>query len=161
MGDCLAERSSRRFKRAFRNVVAVRSVMKDQVKIHHGVRRHRVPEFLNEFRVELTDLLRWEFNAVNKRESSAQVERRRDERLFHRQRHASVSRDALLIAQSFTDRAAETNSHVFHRVVMIDVKIPVCFHSQVEQPMPREERQHVVEEADAGTDVVLTGTVEV
>ena len=46
-------------------------------------------------------------------------------------------------------------------VVLVDVQVARhLFDGDVEEPVPREQLQHVVEEADAGRDLGLAGSVE-
>ena len=43
----------------------------------------------------------------------------------------------------------------------VDVQVALGLHGQVDEAVPGEQRQHVIEEADAGLDLALAGAVEV
>ncbi len=57
-------------------------------------------------------------------------------------------------------RLAEHDADILGGVVEIDMQVALGLHRQVEQPVPGESGQHVVEEADAGGDVGLAGAVQ-
>ena len=133
--------------------MAVVAVVLDEVQVHQRVRRHRLPELLHELRVELADFFGGERRLIHEHGPAAQVEGGRHQRFFHRQNHRAVPRDSLLIADHFENRFAETDADVFDGVMIIDVQIPVGFDRQIEQAMLGEQREHVVEEPDAGADV--------
>jgi hypothetical protein len=46
-------------------------------------------------------------------------------------------------------------------VVLIDVEVAVGFDRHVERPVPGEQFQHVIEEADAGGDFIGAGSIDV
>src|SRR5581483_9012083 len=58
------------------------------------------------------------------------------------------------IAQRLRYRLAERDADVFHRVVLIDIEIALGVERQIERAVPREQLQHVIEEADAGADLI-------
>ena len=55
---------------------------------------------------------------------------------------------------------AERDAEILHGVMLIDVEIALGLDAQVEAAVAREELQHVIEEPDAGRDVVLAPPVE-
>jgi hypothetical protein len=57
-------------------------------------------------------------------------------------------------------RLAERDADVLDRVVLVDVEVARGVQRQVEAAVPREQLEHVVEEADAGADVVAALAVE-
>ena len=141
--------------------MAVLTVMQHEVQIHQRVACDRFPEDGNQLAIELADLLGREIHAKHERHATAQINGRGDQSLFHRQCDAAVADDALLVAERFGQRFAKTDAGVFHRVVMIDVQIAFCGHRQVDQRVLRQQREHVIEEADAGVDLRLAGAVEI
>jgi hypothetical protein len=56
---------------------------------------------------------------------------------------------------------AEDDADVFHRVMEIDVDIPLRLHLQIKQPMTGKEVEHVVEERDRSADLRLPFAVEI
>src|SRR5690606_20296792 len=59
------------------------------------------------------------------------------------------------------ERGAQRERGVLDRVVGVDVQVALGLHGQVEQTVLAELGQHVVEEADTGTDLDPSGAVEV
>ena len=55
----------------------------------------------------------------------------------------------------------EADAGVFDRVMLIDVQVARGPHLQVECAMLGEQRQHVIQKADAGGDICLAGAVDV
>ena len=55
---------------------------------------------------------------------------------------------------------AESDADVLDGVVLIDVEIAVRVDAQIERAVAREQLEHVIEESDAGRDVVPASAVE-
>ena len=66
-----------------------------------------------------------------------------------------------LLTERLFDRGAERNADIFCRVVEIDMQVALGRDRHVDQRMPRQLVEHVIEKTDARLDVVLTGSVEV
>ena len=63
--------------------------------------------------------------------------------------HIGVAGDALHVAERLTDRLAQRDAHILHRVVEIDVQIAFRLNLQVDEGMARDLVEHVVEKAHA------------
>ena len=90
----------------------------------------------------------------------AEIDRRDGESLVHRHDEVAGAVDAAPVAERGRDRFAERDPEVFDGVVLIDVEVAGGGDRQVERAVAREQLQHVVEEPDAGADVVAAATVE-
>ena len=66
--------------------------------------------------------------------------------------HVGIARDALHVAERLLHRLAERDADVFGGVVMIDVQVALGLDRDVDARVPRQQIEHVVEEADAGRD---------
>ena len=64
----------------------------------------------------------------------------------------AVATDALLVAKAFDEGGAQRPPHVLHRVVAVDVQVARALDRQVYQRVAGQQRQHVVEEAQARLD---------
>lgn len=159
--DRLPQRASGSLEARFADVMTVLSVMQHEMQIHQRVGRDRFPEDRDLLAIELADLLCRKVDAKHERHTAAQVDGRGDQRFFHRQRDAAVTHDPLLVAERFRQCFAETNAGVFNRVMVIDVQIASRFDGQIHQRVLRQQRQHVIEEADAGVDLRLARAVEI
>ena len=82
------------------------------------------------------------------------------ERFIHRHDEIAGAVDALAIAECLEQRFAEHDADVFDRVVLIDVEIARRLQRQIETAVTREQLEHVVEESDAGADVVAAAAID-
>ena len=141
--------------------MAVRAMMQQQMQIHQSITADGRPELLNQLSVELTDLLRREFDSVHERHATAQIDRRCDQRFFHRQGHVTVPRNPLLIAQRLVQTATKTDPDVLNRVMVIHMQITDSFNFQIEESMTSEQSEHVIEETHARRDFILAAAIEI
>ena len=75
--------------------------------------------------------------------------------------HAGITRDADFLAECFCKCLADDDATVFGCVVEIDVQITLRLQGDVDQGMARQLLQHVIEETDAGGDVIRTIAIEI
>lgn len=159
--DRLPQRASRAFEACFTDVVTVLAMMQHEVQVHQRVACDRFPEDGNQLAIELANLFGGKIYSEHERHSSAQINGRCHQRLFHWQRNAAVANNPSLVTECFRQRFAETDARVFYRVVMIDVQIALRGHRQVDQRVLRQQREHVIEETNAGVDLRLAGAIEI
>ena len=74
------------------------------------------------------------------------------QRLVHRHMHVGIAGDALHVAERLLHRLAERDADVLGGVVVVDVQVALGLDRDVDARMPRQQIEHVVEEADAGRD---------
>ena len=129
--------------------MAIATMMHDDVEVAQRICSEGLPEVFDQFAVEFADLLCRELGTEDHEVTAAEVDRGGDERLFHRKREMSVASNALLVTDCLLDRLAQADSDVLDRVVLVDVEVTVGSYLQVEYSVPREEFEHMVEEADA------------
>lgn len=94
----LAKRSRGRLEQSLGNMMAVRSVMKDKVQIQLRIRGHSLPELFHQSGSELSDFLGRELHLVDELHAAAQIQRGCHQRLFHRERHRTVTRQTMFVA---------------------------------------------------------------
>ncbi len=58
-------------------------------------------------------------------------------------------------------RFAERDADIFNGVVLVDVQIAFCGDVEIESAVPRDEIQHVIEEADAGGNLGFAAAIEI
>ena len=78
------------------------------------------------------------------------VHHRPHQRLVERHQRIGVAADAGAVAQRALDRQPERDAGVLDRVVTVHVQIAPGLDREIEQGVPGERVEHVVEEADAG-----------
>ena len=69
--------------------------------------------------------------------------------------------DAGIPTDGFLEGLAEHNSHIFHGVVLVDVKIALRFDVDIHGGVLGEAFEHVVEEADTGGNRRLSRAIDV
>src|SRR5262249_44654521 len=78
----------------------------------------------------------------------------------HRYNRRAIAIDARLVSQRFREGLAEANRDVFDRVVIIYVEITSTLHFEIEQPVAREQLEHVIEKRHTGFDPRPAGSIE-
>jgi len=123
--------------------------------------REALPENLDELGVEGADRRHREGNVEYRRRPTAEVDGDRGEGFIHRQREVAVTADAATVAEGLANGLTEGPTNVLDGVVAVDVEIPLAADRQIDERMPGEEGEHVVEEPETGGDVGNTRAVEV
>ena len=98
---------------------------------------------------QLADAVAREFAIKAERSTPGQVERDPRLALVHRQQEA-ITPDTVLVAERLAQGRAETDGDVFHRMVLIDLEIPVTAEPETEAAVLGDLLEHVIEKADAG-----------
>ena len=73
----------------------------------------------------------------------------------------AVTRDAFFIAERACKRLAQGNADIFHRVMGIDFQIAFGVDFQIDQAVPGDLIQHVIEKRNARGKQGFTGAVQV
>src|SRR5512146_2520311 len=94
------------------------------------------------------------------RGAAAEIDGGYRERFVHRHDEVAGAQNAALVAQGPIERLSQGNADVLDRVVLVDVEIAIAAQGEVECAMTREQFQHVIEKADAGTNFVAAGTFD-
>ena len=129
-------------------------------RLHRALVGQRLPEVGHQFAVELADLGRGELGLEDEKRPAAQVDGAGGQRLFHGQRELAVAADAGAVAQGLADGLAQADAHVLDRVVLIDLQVAGGLDGQIEGRVLGQQREHVIEEADAGGDLRLAAAVQ-
>ena len=120
-----------------------------------------LPEVGDQLAVELADLGRGELGLEDEIRPPAQIDRAGGQRLVHGQREVAVAADAGPIAQGLAHGRPQADADVLDRVMLIDVQVALGLDHQIDGRMPGQEREHVVEEADARGDLRAAAAVEI
>ena len=62
----------------------------------------------------------------------------------------AITANAFFVADSLRHRLSQSDAHVFHGVVSVDVQIAGGFDGQIDQAVARDLVEHVVKKTDAG-----------
>ena len=115
---------------------------------------------LNSSVVHLADARLAEAAAPDEMRPPRDVERDAGQRLVHRDIGVAIARDAAPVAERLRDRLPERDAAVLGGVVRVDVQVADRCQLDIDERMPRQLFEHVVEEADAGGDIIDAGAVE-
>ena len=83
------------------------------------------------------------------------VDRAGGARLVHRHDRVAVAADPGAVAERLVERLAEHDPGVLDRVVGAGLEVAADLHAEAQPPVAREQLEHVVEEPDAGGDLLL------
>ena len=72
----------------------------------------------------------------------------------------AVTANAGLLAQRLAQRLPQANAHVLHRVMLVHLQVAGGLDGQIHGGVLGQQRQHVVEKADAGGDLRFADAVE-
>ena len=89
------------------------------------------------------------------------IDRAYGERFVHCHDKITRAQDAALVAERFLDGFPKCDADIFHRMVLVHVKIAHAFEFEVETAVLGKAFQHVIEEANARGDVVRARAVNV
>ena len=108
----------------------------------------------HEFGLQVADEPGLHFVLVDQGGAAAEVDGDDGEGFVHGQDEVAGAVDAFAVAEGLGEELAQDDADVFDGVVLIDVEVAGGLECQVEAAVLGEELQHVVEEADAGGDLV-------
>ena len=83
------------------------------------------------------------------------------EGLVHGHDEVAGAEDAALVAEGLEDGLAEGDAGVFDGVVLVDVEVALDGEGEIEAAVAGKELEHVIEEADAGGDLLGALAVKV
>ena len=97
---------------------------------------------------------------VDQRGTAAEIDRDHGQGFVHGQDEIAGAVDAFAVAQRLGEQLAEHDADVFDGVVLIDVEIAFGVEFEIEAAVLGEQLQHVIEEADAGGDLVAAAAFD-
>ena len=126
-----------------------------------GVADKAQHEFLYQFGIEGTNLLRGDVHLIAQSVPPAEIHGAHHQGFVHGQKEIAVAHDALFIAQRFRKRLTESDADVLHGMVIVHLNVALTFYRQIELTVKGQQLQHVVEKPHAGVDVRLARAVQV
>ena len=116
--------------------------------------------FAHELRVEAADARGREGRVEDKKRTARDVDGDKSQCLVHRQADIAVTANPLLIAERLHEGLAERDAHILDGVMVIDMRVALGLHDEIEKAVAGEKVQHVIEKADAGLDFGAARAVE-
>ena len=131
------------------------------VEVESALLHERFHKLFDQLGLKLSDAHRPELHLVYKIGPAGQINHNAGERLI--QRHVSMAepRNPAPVTECFLERLTENPTHIFNRMVPIDLEIALCVDLHVEMAMSRQLGQHVIEERNTGADPVLARAVQI
>ena len=135
--------------------------MQKEMQIAEAGHGESLPKLVDQFRVEFPDFRLDKRDLIHKMRSSAEIDGGGHKRFVHRQRKMPVTANPRFVSERLNKRLAKRNSNIFGQMVPVNMNIPRRPDFQVNERMPREKRECMVEKAEAGLDFGRTGPVEI
>ena len=148
--DSLAQGPGERLEACLDHVVGVGAVARPDVQGQLRVGGDGAEELLRELGVESGDRDRRQVGLEQAQRPPGDVDRAHPERLVHGDRGVPVAADPRAVIQRAVDRLPERDADVLDRVMGTGLQVAGCLHPQPEPPVPAEQLEHVIEEADPG-----------
>src|SRR5699024_4666603 len=131
-----------------------------QVQVHFRTVRDSIEKFSHHLCVQISNPLCCKRSVIVQIRATGQIDSAQNQGLVHRQQEIAVSLDPLLAAESLEDGASKYTACILYRVTAVHIQVSRSLHSQVKEAMTGKTVQHVVEKADAGLYICLSGTVQ-
>ena len=148
------------FEDGFGHVVGVAAVEDFDVDVSEDGVGEAAEEFFDELEGEEADGRGGVGDAAFEERAAAEVDGDAGEGFVHGEVGPAVADDAAFVAEGVAEGLAEDDAGVFDGVVEVDVEVALRAHREVHETMLGEEREHVVEEADACLDIGAAGAVD-
>ena len=131
------------------------------MQTHPAIARQSLEEFFEQFGVHIADFVAIKGNPPNEIGTITEIDCRPAERFVHRQIGMPVARNARKITQRFFERLADNDAGIFDRMVAIYMQIAIGLNVEIDEAMPAERVEHVIEKAYAGRNVRFTRSVKI
>src|SRR5213594_4008900 len=105
----------------------------------------RAPEMFGQLNGEVSNLLPFCLNFVDKVETSRQVNNGTAQRLVHRNNRFTVAIDPGLVPQRLDKCLAKSDRNVFNRMVIINLEVTIAAHVEIKQSVFGKQLKHVIE----------------
>ena len=131
-----------------------------RMQIRTGMMHEAIEEIGQQLRLQIADEAHLHQVFINQRGPAAQIHGNHGQRLIHRQHEISRAVDAFAVAQSLRKQLPHDDADIFHGMVLVHIEIAIGFQLEVEAAVLREQLQHVIEEADAGRDLIASAAFD-
>ena len=130
------------------------------VQVGPGVLDESAEEVFEQLGLQIANQADFDQILVDQRRAAAEIDRDYREGFIHGEYEVSGAVDAFAIAESLGEQLADHDAGVFDCVMLVDVEIAFGRELEIEGAVFGEELQHVIEEADAGRDLVPAAALD-
>lgn len=141
-------------------MMVIFSVEQTGMEVHARMNSRGLEEVADEIGSESTDTRCVPLGLEDTVRPAAQIDDDKGQTFVHRYVAVGCAHNARAFTQTLTDGLSQADTHILHRVVLIDVQVTPGLECEVEETMMGEEYQHMVEKADAGIDIRLSRAIE-
>src|SRR5580698_6787384 len=159
--DGHAQRASERLEDGLDLMVRVDAAQVVDMQRHARMVHEAAKEFDGEVDVEGADARTREGHVEFEARPAREIDHHARKRLVERHVGMAIAANALALADGFRHRLPERDARVFHRVVVVDMKIAMRFDLEIDQAVTRDLVEHVVEKRHAGGKLLPAGAVEI
>lgn len=132
--------------------MAVFTVQQIDMQRHPGMLTECSEKFFAQGRVKCPDLLvGYRYGAVKER-PVAEIGNDSNQCLVHRQQATPIPVDTRLVAKGSVEGLAEADTDIFYGMVVVNLDVAFGSNGQIEEPMDRKQRQHMIEKRHTGID---------
>src|SRR5580700_489739 len=149
-----AQSPCERFEERFNLVMAGAPIEHASVNICARAASKTLEEIAHQFHLQISHERRPNLGIHRRRRTSSEVHRRQTEGFVHRHHEITGAQNAAAISQGAVERLAQSNSYVFHRVVLVHIQVANGRQLEIECAVPRKQLQHVIQKANSSRDLV-------
>src|SRR6195952_2051254 len=156
-----AQRAPGRLENGFHLMMRVDAAQIIDVKRHARVIHESAEKFDGQIHVERANARTRERHVELQPRTPRKVDDHARQRFVERHVRMAVSADAFAVANCLRHRLAERDARVFHRVMVVDMKVAMRFHVEVDQAVTCDLVKHVVEKRHARSKFLLAGAIQI
>jgi hypothetical protein len=117
-------------------------------------------EFLDQIHIKITDAVAHEFAIEHQTGAAGNVQHHASQGLIQGYVSVTVAAQSFLVAHCLIKRLTQRDADVFHGVMRIDVQIALGQNIQIQQTMPGNLVEHVIEKRQSGIKLGVAAAVK-
>ena len=137
------------------------AIQNPSVDIGSGSTSEAFEEVRNEFGLQVPNEAHPHFCIDHGRTPAAEVDCGEPESFVHGHKEISRTQNAPFAAEGLIKCLAEHDSDILYSMVLVDIQVAVCFETEIETSMVREQLEHVVKETNPCRNLVAPSTIDI
>ena len=130
------------------------------MEVQRRVGREGLEKILEESEVKGLDPALRKLHAIDQIGPAAEIHADLGQGLVQRDQRPSEPAHPLLRPERLLQRVADDDADILDRVMVIDLCISLGLNREIEEPVLRQEGQHVVQEGERGLDLAPAGSIQ-
>lgn len=161
VSDRHSQRASQGFKDRFGDVMSVDAFQIVDVQRYPGVVDETLEKLPEQIDIEASDHGARKFDFIEEPRAAGQIDCDTREGFVERYIRMTIANDALLVADRLREGLAERDADVFDGMVRVDFEIALRIDLDIDQAVPGDLIQHVVQKRNAGDKPGFAGPVQI